>query len=116
MITQEHIEAVLQRFKTDAELQADEQFQTNLRNILRDCYNRPTPPAGKRWVRGAWEYFNEHVCFHMDTFLVMNNAITKRIGHKLPMNVREYAKAIMSEAIRKTVIYYAEVESKKAES
>lgn len=112
-VTNEHVSKALSLFKTEDDLTVDVVFRKNLQDLLTKQWNRPEAPAGKRYVRGAWEYFNEHECFNIDNFLIMNNAIKNRIGHKLPMAVREYTKRIWDAAVRSTLVHYAQVEANK---
>jgi len=59
-ILPEHVAKVIAMFKSDSELEADEIFRDKLQKILSEIQYRPAAPDGKRYVRGAWDYFVEN--------------------------------------------------------
>ena len=112
-VTSEHVDKAIALFKTEADLIADSVFRDNLRSILQAQWNRPAAPAGKRYVRGAWEYLKENGGFSLQDFLALREAIKTRTGVKRPMVVREYVKRIWDAAVRDTLVHYAQVEANK---
>jgi len=109
-ITNEYVQKAISKFKDMDELILDQRFRMELEIILNNVRNRPDAPAGKRYVRGAWEYFNENSLFGVDNFLRTFEQINGRIGVKRPMDVRELVGRIIKDASTQTIVYYAQQE------
>jgi len=107
MITQYQYEKAVELFKTDEDLFADEFFQSKIREAILKVSGRPQPPKGMHYKRGAWDYFSENGLFNASNLINAYKAVRDKV-RKMPMNVREQIKGLINEAVRETILHYAE--------
>ena len=115
-ITSEHIAKSLDMFRDDYSFESDVQFRTILLTMLNQAHDRPKPPVGMKYKRGAWEYMHANNLFFLQSFLDLNKAIKTRTGEKRPMTVRDYVESLLNEAVRRTIMHYAQIEANNEET